>query len=190
VVVAPKISVEEQKLKEYYALEKQIEAERAKPIAQQNYANIKKMLVKISSNKDAGKAARYSKFVLNRIERFELAFEVVKAVRLQNKQLQQIQDGIDKARAARLAKIRNLGRFAVIGRLQTSSIYGTEAELKHYRVIDDSGKALCYALASGPASKKDLSKLVGRKVGLVGTIEPHPQTKGALVRFTNIAELK
>ena len=190
VVVVPKISVEEQKLKEYYTLEKQIEAERAKPIAQQNYANIKKALVKISNNKDAGKAARYSKFALNRIGRFELAFEVAKAVRLQNKQLQQIQDGIDKTRAARLAKIQNLGRFAVIGRLQTSSIYGVEAELKHYRVIDNSGKILCYALPSGPASKKDLSKLVGRKVGLVGTIEPHPQTKNALVRFTNIAELK
>ncbi len=188
-VVPTKISVEAKALEEYYALEKQIESERTKPIAQQNYANIKKALTKISNSKNAGKAARYAGFAIKQVERLKLALEVTKAVQLQNTQLQQVQERIDKARAARLAKVRDLGRFAVIGKLQTSNVYGSEKELKHYRITDDSGKTICYALPADSASKMDLSKFIDHKVGLVGTIEPHPQTAGALVRFTEIAKL-
>lgn len=189
-VVPVNSSVEAEKLKEYYALEKQIEAERARPIAQQNYADIKKALVKIAGSKEAGKAVRYSEFAIKQIERFELALRVAKAVRLQDAQLQQIKEGIQKARAARLAQVPDLGRFAVIGQFQISNIYGPEAELKRYRIIDAAGKTICYALPSGLASKMSLGKFVGRKVGLVGTIEPHLQTSGALVRFAEITELK
>ena len=183
------IGVEAEKLKEYYALEKQIEAERAKPMAQQNYATMKKMLLEIAGNKEAGKAARYSEFALKQIERYELALEVTKAIQLQDAQLQQIQERIDKAHATKLAQVQDLGRFAAVGQFQTSTIYGPEPELKHYRIIDDSGKIACYALPSDSASEIDLSKFVGRNVGLVGTIEPHLQTAGALVRFTEIVEL-
>ena len=176
-------------LKKYKALEALIEAERAKPIAQQDYENIKKTLAEIVGSKKAGKAARYSEFALKLVERYELAFKVEKAVRLQDAELQRILLGIDKARTTRLAEVEDLGRFAVIGQLKTSNVYGSEPGLKHYRIIDDSGKTVCYALPTGSVSKVDLSKLVGRKVGLVGTIEPHPQTAGALVRFTETVEL-
>ena len=188
-VVPTKISVEAKALEEYYALEKQIESERTKPVAQQNYANIKKALTEISNSKNAGKAARYAGFAIKQVERLKLALEVTKAVQLQNTQLQQVQERIDKARAARLAKVRDLGRFAVIGKLQTSNVYGSEKELKHYRITDDSGKTICYALPADSASKMDLSKFIDSRVGLIGTIEPHPQTAGALVRFTEIAKL-
>ena len=188
-VVPTKTTIEDEKLKEYYALEKQIQAERNKPMAQQNYASIKKALLDIAGHKAAGKAARYSKFAIEQIKRYELALEVGRAVRLQNEQLQQVRDGIDKARAARLAQVQNLGRFAAIGQLKSSRIYGFEPELMHYQIIDDSGRILCYALPVGLASKMDLGKLIGQKVGLVGTIEPHRQTKKALVRFTEIAQL-
>ncbi|MHC4509431.1 MAG: hypothetical protein ACYTAO_10815 [Planctomycetota bacterium] len=49
---------------------------------------------------------------------------------------------------------------------------------------------VCYALPAGAAAQRDLSGLIGRKVGLIGTIEPHKPTAGALVRFTNVVELK
>ncbi len=184
------IAVEAKALKAYYALQKQANAERAKPMAQQNYTNIKKALAEIARNKEAGKAARYSEFTLKQIKGFELALEVAKEVPLQDAQLQRIQERIEKASATKLSEVPDLGRFAVIGQLQTSSIYGPEVELKHYRIIDDSGKIICYALPSGPALKVDLSKFLGRKVGLVGTIKPHPQTAGALVRFAEIVELE
>jgi len=189
-VVPVKLSVEAGKLKEYYALENKVKAERDKPMAQQNYAELKKAFREIAANKESGKAARYSEFALGQIKRYELALEVSKTVRLQGAQLQKTTKRIEKARATRLAKVPELGRFAVIGQLQTSNIYSPSPELKHYRIVDDSGKTICYALASGPASKMDLSKLIGRKVGLVGTIEPHPATAGALVRFNEITQLK
>ncbi|MHC4388124.1 MAG: hypothetical protein ACYSX1_05910, partial [Planctomycetota bacterium] len=79
---------------------------------------------------------------------------------------------------------------AAIGELQRSGVYGLVPEPIHYRIIDVSDRTVCYALAKGPVSKKDLTKLVGRKVGLVGRIEPHLATKSALVRFTEVVELK
>jgi len=190
VVVPTTTSDEAEKLKEYYTLEKQIKTEQAKPMAQQNYTDTKKALLEIAGNREAGKAARYSKFAAKKIERFELALAVAKQVQLQDKQFQQIQQRIDKARDARLAKVQDLGRFTVIGQFQTSSIYGPEPQLKLYRLIDDSGNTICYTMPTASALKVDLSKLIGRRVGLLGTIEPHPQTAGALVRFIEITELK
>ena len=190
VVVPTGISVEAEKLEEYHALEKRIETERARPIAQQNYVDMKKDLIEIASNEEAGKAARYAEFALKQVKRFELALEVERTIRLQDAQLQQTQQQIERARRIRLAEVQDLGRFAVVGQLQTSSLYGTERGLLHHRVIDASGKILCYTLAAGPASNMDLSRLVGRKVGLLGTIEAHPETGQALVRFTDIVELQ
>jgi hypothetical protein len=120
------------------------------------------------------------------VERYEWAFKAEKDVRLQEANLQRILDGIDKSRTVRLAEVKNLGRFAVIGQFQTFVTYGPG----HYRIVDDSDKTICYALPTGSASRMDLSKLVGRKVGLVGTIRPHPQTSGAVVQFTETVELQ
>ena len=185
-VVTTNLSAEAEKLKEYYALEKQLQEERAKPIDQQNYANMKKAITEIAGNKEAGKAARYAEFTIKKIERFELALVVAKEIQLQNAQLKQTKERIEKARETRLDEYQDLGRFAVVGKFQTFETYGPG----HYRIIDDSGKTICYALPSDSASKIDLSKFVGVKVGLVGTIERHQETEGALVRFTEIAELK
>ena len=189
-VVAAATPNESKKLKEYYALVEQIKAEQAKPLGQQNYAKIKKALAELAGDKEAGKAARYAEFALKQVGRCELAMAVDQAVQFQDSQLQHINEQIENARATELAKIPELGGFAAIGQFQTSKIYGPEESLKHYRIIDDSGQTICYALPEGSASQMDLSKFEGQKVGLVGTIEPHPQTKGALVRFTQITELK
>ncbi|NQT03575.1 MAG: hypothetical protein HQ580_16220 [Planctomycetes bacterium] len=164
-------------LERYRALQKQVQAERAKPIDKQNYADIKKELIKIARNKMAGKTARYAEFVLKQIKDLELVLAVGKEVRLQNEQLQKIRETIDKARTKRLVVFENLGNFAVVGKLQTFTTYGPG----HYRIIDDSGKTICYALPSGQVSRIKLNKLIGQKVGLVGTVEPHRQTKSALV---------
>jgi len=185
-VTATDISVEAEKLKEYYILEKQIQMEQAKPIDQQGYANVKKALAKIANSKEAGKAARYCEFAAKKIERFELASAVAKEVQLQNAQLQQTKARIEKARMTRLDEYQQMGGFAVVGQFQTFETYGPG----HYRIVDDSGKTICYALPSGSASQAGLDKFVGKKVGLVGTIEPHLETQGALVRFTEIAGIK
>ncbi|MDD5063761.1 MAG: hypothetical protein PHQ35_03240 [Phycisphaerae bacterium] len=191
VAVVPSVTpIESQKLKEYYALADQIKAEQTKPIAQQNYTEVKKAMTELAGNKEAGKAAKYAEFALKQIERCELAVAVDKEVQSQDSQLQQTSEQIENARDAELAKVPELGEFTVVGQFRTSKIYGSEESLKHYRIIDDSGQTICYALPEGSASQIDLSKFEGRKVGLIGTVEPHPQTKGALIRFTQITELE
>jgi hypothetical protein len=188
--VAVTLTAEAEKLKEYRALEQQLAAERTKAPEQQDYSSIKKKLAAIAGDKEAGKAARYAEFVVKKIERFELALAVSRQLKLQDEELRQTRERIDRARATRLAAVEDLGRFAAIGRLESSKIYGPEAEVKRFRILDASGKTICYAVASGPAAQKDLSGLMNRKVGLVGTIEAHPQTAGALVRFTDAVGLK
>ena len=189
-VVPTDVSLEARKLAEYYLMARQIKIEQAKPAAKQNYALIKKKLLEIANNKAAGKATRYSKFALQQIKRFELAVNAEKTVKLQDDQLQKIKQRIDKDHAAKIEKVPNLGDFAVIGKFQTSSIYSADPQLIHYLVVDDSGRILCYALPQGQAAKMNLNNLIGRKVGLLGTIEPHPQTASALVKFTKIQKLK
>ncbi len=190
VVVRTDVRVESEELKEYYALQRQIEAERAKPIAEQDYTNISRALSAIADDKETGKAARYAQFTLKQIERYELAFEVEKAVRLQDAHLQQVKERIDKARATKLAEVPDLGRYTAVGLFRTSSIYDPQLlRQTYYRVVDSFGNTVCYAVAEGPAAQMDLSKLQGRQVGLVGTIQPHQQTGDAMVKFTEIVEL-
>jgi len=185
----PTASVEARLLTEYKALQKKILAERSKPIEQQDYSGIRKALEAIAANKKAGKVARYCEYVLKQITRYELAQKVHKELALQNKQLKATQERIEQARKARLAQVKNLGRFAVIGKLQVSNIYGIDATLKHYRIIGETGKTLCYARPSAGAQSADYSNLAGKKVGLIGTITAHPQTGGALVKFTQLVEM-
>lgn len=185
-VTPPTFSVEALKLKDFYAVQDKIKAERAKPTDQQNYTEIKKTLTELVNNKEAGKAARYAEHVLKQVEGIELALAVGKEIQLQNTQLQQVMNGIDKSREARMSKIEDKGKFVVIGQLQPFNTFGPG----NYRIVDDTGKTMCYALPADAAMKMDLSKLIGHKVGLVGVIEPNPQIAGSFVRFTEVVELK
>ncbi|MHC4574812.1 MAG: SH3 domain-containing protein [Planctomycetota bacterium] len=54
VVVPTRISGEAGNLKQYYALERQMRAERSRPIAQQDYRNIRRALLEIARNEQAG----------------------------------------------------------------------------------------------------------------------------------------
>ena len=190
-LVPTTISGEAGKLAEYYALEKQLKAEKEKPLEQQNYEALKKAFVEIAGNKEAGKAARYSEFAIKQIEQCELAKLVGKEVELQDSQFEQTKQKIEQAREAKLAQVKDLSKFVVIGQLQVSSIYGAEEQTKRYRLIDTStGKNICYAQPVGTAAGRDLTALIGQQVGLVGTIELLPQVAGVLVKFTEVEEIK
>lgn len=187
-LIPTKISGESENLKAYYALDKLIKAEMAKDPNKQDYTNIKKALTVIAGNKDAGKAARYSELAIRKINAIELAKAIEKEVQLQNEELKKTQEGIDKARETRLSQLGALGKYAVIGKFETSNIFSSDA-IKLYRIMDDSGKTVCYASPTGPISKKDLSKIAGSKVGLIGKVEANPLMSGAIVKFTEIVQL-
>jgi hypothetical protein len=178
-------------LDQYYALSKLVKAERQKPVGEQDYTAIKEGLAKLAQNEAKGRATRYASFTLKQVERFELACTVAKEIALQKKELETATSKIDEARAARLAQIDTLGKFAVIGKLERSSLFGSlpAGSAKRYRVLDESGKTVCYVSPTGAAAGKDLDKLIGHKVGLVGTIKPHEATARAFIEFTEIEQL-
>ncbi|MHC4205206.1 MAG: hypothetical protein ACYSTT_11205 [Planctomycetota bacterium] len=180
--VVPAPAVPKTPLERYRELKEQVKAENAKPAEQQDYTKLKKELLEIAKDEKAGNASRYAQFVVRQIEGYELALQVVKEVELQNQQLEKVKAGISKAKATKIAEIEEMGKFAIIGEFQTYLTYGPG----HYRILDEAGKMICYALPAGAASQMDVSGFVGQKVGLVGTIEPHLATKKALIRFTAI----
>jgi hypothetical protein len=184
VVVPAPVVPPKSPLEQYRDLKEQVAAEHAKPADQQDYTNLKKALLEIANNEEAGNAARFSQFVVGQIEGYELALAVVKEVKLQNEQLEKVKAGIDKAKETRMAEVETMGKFAIIGEFQTYQTFGPG----HYRIVNEDGKMICYALPASSASQMDLTGFVGQKVGLVGTIEPHLATRKALVRFTEIVK--
>jgi hypothetical protein len=183
-MIVPAPAVPRTPLEKYRELKELVEAERAKPADQQNYTDLKKALLEITSDKEAGNAARYAQFIIGQIEGYELALAVVKEVQLQNQQLEKVKARIDQAKETRIAEVESQGKFAVVGEFQTYQTYGPG----HYRIVDENSKMICYALPTGAALQVDLNSFVGQKVGLVGTIEPHLPTKKALVTFTEIVK--
>ena len=176
-------------LETYYALSKLVKAEGKKPVAERDYTEVKKKLRELADNEAAGKAARYADFTLKQVERFELACTVGKEMALQNKELEKVTGQIDEARAARLAQIENLGKFAVIGKLEGSNVYSAGAQPKRYRILDGSNKTICYIVPTGAATSTDMSKLIGKKVWVVGKIKPHEATARALIEFTEVVAI-
>jgi len=175
------------RIEQYRALMERIKAEKTKPVGEQDYKAMKTVLTEIANDKDeeAQSAARYAKCVLKRVEGYELVLAIFERVRLQKEQLGKKMAGIEQERTAKLAEVKDLGRFAVTGELRSFILYGDG----HYRIVDASGKMLCYALPSGPVSQRDLTSMIGKKVGIVGTIQPHLPTKKAMVRFSEIVPL-
>jgi len=175
----------------YYALSKLVKEERNKPMAEQDYTEVKEKLRELAENPAGGRATRYADFTLKQVERFELACTVAKEMAMQSKELEEVSGKISEARDVRLAQIDDLGRFAVIGKFETTSVYASAAgQAKRYRILDESGKTVCYVTPTGAAASKDLSEFIGRKVGLVGEIQPHQATARAFVQFSQIVPLE
>jgi hypothetical protein len=175
---------------ELEALKAQFEAESAKPVGQQSYGELKKAIEAIANDKQNPRAARTAQQLLKAVERSELAQEIAKVTKAQDEQFNQTTQRIESAKSAKLSEIEDKGIFAVIGQLKESPLFAETPGAKYYRVVDDEGKTMCFARPTGVAAEEDLSKYMGKKVGLVGAIEPHPDLGNAVVQFTNVIELK
>jgi hypothetical protein len=173
----------------YYSLSDKVKAELSKPKAEQNYTDLKKKLTALAASKDGGRAARYADFTLKQVERYELACTVAKEVSQQDKQLQKTNAKIDEARTTKLGQIPDSSKFAVVGKLETSSVYTGTGQTQRYRILDDAGKTICYVTPVGAAVNTDFSKLIGHKVGLVGKISASEATGRAFIEFTEIVLL-
>jgi uncharacterized protein YgiM (DUF1202 family) len=188
-VPAP-VRIEEQKISEVQALKEKVEAEQAKPVTDQNFAELKKAIAVIAGDKQSLMAARKAAALLNMVEKYEVSQEVAKAIKIQEDQFEKTQQKIDIAKNEGLAKIEDKGIFAVIGMFKETTKFAETPSAKYYQVISTDGKALCYARPVGSAADVDLSKFVDKKVGLVGKIEANTDLGSAVVQFTNIVEIQ
>ena len=186
----PVVTIEEQRMGEVHALKEKVEAERAKPAADQNFAELKKAIAVIAGDKQSPRAARSAAGLLKTIEKYELSLEVADAIKVQEDQFTQTQQKIEGAKNEGLSKIDDKGIFAAIGTLKESPLFAETPGAKYYKVVDGNGKTLCYARPVGAAADADLSKFVDKKVGLVRTIEANAELGEAVVLFTNILEIQ
>jgi uncharacterized protein YraI len=184
------VTLEEQRMGEVQALKDKVEAERAKPAEQQNFADIKKELMGVAGDKQTPKAARKAAELLDRIGKCELSREIAKTEQVQDDQLGKTLQKIEGAKNEELAKIVDESIFAVIGTLKESPLFAETPSAKYYKVVNGDGKTLCYARPAGSAADADLSKFVDKKVGLVGAIEANTELGDAVVQFTNIVEVQ
>ena len=181
----PEIS---KQLKAFNSLREKTQEELTKPLSDQDYEPIRTELLVMAADPNAGDVARYAEFLLTRIERYELAQHVSKAVAEQDKDLADVRSKLNAARSQRNASVQNLGRYAVIGLFTESNIYNS-AQVRRYRILGEQGKTVCYAEPAMSLLEKDLRAYIGKKVGLVGKIKPFPAVNGALVLFTEIQEV-
>jgi hypothetical protein len=114
---------------------------------------------------------------------------VAMEVDLQDKEMQKTTAKIDEAHATNLARVVDRSKFAVVGKLENSSVYSGTGQTKRYRILDETDKTICYVTPTGAAVNTDFSKLIGHKVGLVGKIKPHEPTARASIEFTEIVLL-
>ena len=181
---------ESELLDAYYAIVEQVKAMHAKPRAEQNYAEFKTKLQEIAKNEGAGKAVKYAEFTLKQIERFELVCTMDKEIAMQSQERAKVNSKIDEARTARLAQIEDLGKFAFVGKLAGSSLYPSTDQTKRYRILDETGKTVCYIAPAAGATGQDLTSLIGKKVGLIGEIQPHEPTARAFIKYTQVVPLE
>jgi uncharacterized protein YgiM (DUF1202 family) len=183
------VRLEEQRMGELQAIKEKVEAERAKPAADQNFAELKKAVAVIAGDKQSPMAARKAAALLNMIEKCELSLQVSNEMQAQEDQSAKTQQKIEGAKNEELAKIEDKGIFAAIGTLKETTQFAETPSARYYKVVNSEGKILCYARPVGPAVGADLGKFIDKKVGLVGTIEANTELGGAVVQFTNIVEV-
>jgi hypothetical protein len=175
---------------EVQALKEKVEAEHAKPAADQNFAELKKAITVIAGDKQSPGAARSAAGLLKKIEKYELSLEVANTIKVQEDQFTKTQQKIEGAKNEGLSKIEDKGIFAAIGTLKESPLFAETPSAKYYKVVNADGKTLCYARPAGLVADMDLSKFIDKKVGLVGTIDANAELGEAVVLFTNILEVQ
>lgn len=186
--VAPKVvSPKVKSLAEYHKLSAKIDVEVAKPLEKQNFASIKKGLTKIAKDEKSGKAGRYAEYQLDRIDRFELARRAGEEVIDQDEKLARLRKLIRQRHAAKVAKIREPGKFIVTGFVRKSHVYTAAGSERRYLIVDDSGKIICYAVPADSALGINVDKYLNSKVGLEGKVVKDDKSPVSLVKFTGLS---
>ncbi|MEN8127644.1 MAG: hypothetical protein ABFR90_07545 [Planctomycetota bacterium] len=157
-------------LKKCYALDEKIDQEVEKPQDEQDYSDIRKELEEIKESTDEEKAATYAQVLLERVQRCELSISVGGAVDEQEQELAKTKEQIEKARQEKLKDLPKDTSFAYSGVLDVSHVYTQKTGQKRYTIKSPSGKILCYVVGASGEVNGQLESLIGKKVGIKGTV--------------------
>ena len=182
-------SVEAQRAKECRTLAEQMSEELKKPLGAQNYDEYKRALTVILNDAQAGKAVRYAKYQLGQITRFELAQLVDDDVKKQDSALDKLRRTIKEKYAIRIAEIPNPGKYIIKGKIQPSLVYTGQSGQKRYKVLNEAGKIICYAVPASRTTAINIDSFAGRQIGLKGTIVTDKANPIGLVTFTAIEDI-
>ena len=189
VIIAGDGSAETRRVKECHTLAEQIGEELKKPLGAQNYDEYKRALTVILNDPQAGKAVRYAKYQLGQITRFELAQLVDDDVKKQDSALDKLRRTIKEKYAIRIAEIPNPGKYIIKGKIQPSLVYTGQSGQKRYKVLNEAGKIVCYAVPASGATVPNIDSFVGHQIGLKGTIVTDKANPIGLVTFTAIEDI-
>ena len=188
-IETPALPTEAQRVKECYDIAEQMRGELVKPLDAQTFTKFRIALIAILNDPTAGKAQRYAEYQLGQIKRFELARTAGDEIKTQDAKLQMLRQQIRDKRTADIASIPDRGRHIIDGVFKPSLVFTTEVGQKRYKILNDAGRVVCYAVPSGRAARVRLAKFEGKKVGLKGTIVSDKRNPIGLVMFTEIEEL-
>ena len=93
---------------------------------------------------------------------------------------------IERKRQEELAKVPSIGKYSVVGTIRPSLLYSADSQNKRYVIMDNAGKIVAYAVAAPSAQGLDISSLIGKKVGVVGSITRDSQSGSSLITFTAV----
>lgn len=167
-----------------------INKERKKPLLSQNFDSIKAELKKIIDNKKAGKASRFAQFRMSEVKRYETAklaaIETAKQDQELKNKIKKIKIDLEKT----LVNMPKTSDYTIEGYLFTSSVYSGKTSQTRYLIKNNAGRIVAYATPVGNLKNKNLSNLLGKRVGLTGTQSADPLTPLVLVKFDKISLIK
>ncbi len=187
----PKPSKERLAIDACYVISAKIDAEAKKPLAEQNYSGYRKALQAILDDPESGVATKYATYMMEKINRNELAISTTDILKKQDEQLAQTKQQIDEAHKAQLAKIQMVDeKFIMTGILKPSYTYSGKVGQKRYLLTNEQGRILCYVSPGDPGLEGKINTLLGKKVGLVGRIVNTSKELVTLVSITDLSEIQ
>ncbi len=184
----PKMTPEEMKrVKEVYGIVKEVDAERAKDLSEQDYGKIKAKLSEIVADEKAGKAVKYAKYQLDRIAGYELAKEVAAIINKGDEELLKLRAKLAARRQAVHKKVRSESVNTLEGVIRASKIYDSKNDEQRYIILGEQGNIICYAKAGAGIRSVNMRRFLGKKVGLKGNFTPDT---GSGISLMEIEEIK
>ena len=189
VVERQRTTKEMEAIDKYLEIAAEVQVEREKPLAVQDYTAIIEGLEAIIADKANGRAVNFAEALMDVVGRYQAAHLADKAITEQDAELVKIRSDIRKRLKQQVETIGITTGYKIIGTLSRSYVYTTESGEFRYAVRDEKDSITAYAIPADRVLRGQAERLVGKQVGLNGEIKPDPNTSRVLIIFDEIKEI-